>query len=537
MADKYELIEVAGVGGMATVWRAVQRGPGRFRRLVAVKQMHPHLAAQAQYREMFFEEARVGSVLSDPNLAQVQDFIEAGQHLYLVMEWVEGIDLATYTRYAVATSQTTRWELVSAVGIGMLRGLAAAHEHTDEGGEPAPVLHRDVSPHNVLISVKGPARLIDFGLALATDREMAPTPQGTAKGKLAYLSPEVARGEPPTPAADQFAAGSVLWEALVGRKLFDGADEAEVFRKLATAEVEPLNRHRPDVPRSLQRVIARSLEADPADRFPSARAMALELGNVLRAAQSQIDLYALLSRTVVDARAALDMGGRTQAPVPGGELPEEESEIVPLLLRSAWRKVRSRIPFFGGPEPRRKRTAGGTERTPTSDVRSANAQGILRLAEGDEAEAEGLWLRVLHAPGEKTPSDPQIELEVTHAGDTERLTLELPGQVIHVGYLITGLSRDHGVVSLRVSRVRVGLSMLMFPYVPIVIGELTIEVTGVGESRVFLSLSRDDEPPEHMIVAATHRDPGVVERTGYRITIEGLAPPWVTVRIDEIDDA
>ena len=123
---KYELVEIAGIGGMATVWRAAQRGLGRFQRTVAIKHMHPHLATQADFRAMFFEEARVGAELVDPNIAHVQDFFEENQQLYLVMEWVEGIDLATYNRYVVATAQQTRWELITAVGIGLLHGLAGS---------------------------------------------------------------------------------------------------------------------------------------------------------------------------------------------------------------------------------------------------------------------------------------------------------------------------------------------------------------------------------------------------------------------------
>lgn len=533
---KYELVEVAGVGGMATVWRALQRGPGRFRRTVAVKHMHAHLAARSEFRTMFFEEARVGAELHDPNLAQVQDFFEEHGQLYLVMEWVEGIDLATYNRYVLATSQQTRWELITAVGIGLLRGLAAAHEHTSEEGEPAPVLHRDVSPHNVLISVKGPARLVDFGLALASDRAGAPTPPGTAKGKLAYLAPEVARGERPTPAADQFAAASVLWEALAGRKLFEGADAAEVFRKLSTADVEPLSRYRGDLPRRLSKLMSRALEADPADRFPSARAMALELGEVLKTAQSRVDLYELLARTVVDARTALNMGRRTQAPALAALAPAEESEIaIPLLFKSAWRRLRSAIPFLTAEARPRQATSPGSERTPT-EVRRANAEGVLRLGPGDEARAGDLSLRLVEAgavTSEATPTELLVHLDLTVDNRTERVALEVPGQTEHGGYLVTSLSRDETALLVRAVPVRLGQPLLVFPYVPVTIGPVTVEITAVRESKVFLLASRAGAGPEHLIVAATNKAPGVVERPGYRLTIEGLAPPWVTLRVDE----
>ena len=534
---KYELDEIAGIGGMATVWRATQRGLGRFRRTVAIKHMHAHLATQANFRAMFFEEARVGAELHDPNLAHVQDFFEEDQQLYLVMEWVEGIDLATYNRYVGATAQQTRWELITAVGIGLLRGLAAAHEHTRENGEPAPVLHRDVSPHNILISVKGPARLIDFGLALASDRQSAPTPPGTAKGKLAYLSPEVARGERATPPSDQFAAASVLWEALAGRKLFAGADQAEVFRKLATADVEPLAHHRPDAPDQLLRIIARALEADPADRFPSARVMALELGEVLKTAQSPGDLYELLAATVVDARTALNMGRRTQAPSLGAAQPEEESHVAfPLLLKGAWRRLRARIPFLGTDNSLRKHLSVDSEQTP-SDLRLANAASGIRLAPGEEVQAGELRLRCVPVSEERTPTDPLVNLDVTIDDATVRLALGVPGQIEHAGYLFTSLSRDEKGLALRAVPVRPGRSLLIFPYVPLVIAGLTIEVTGVRESKVFLSLALAGQRPEHLIVIATNSSPGVVARPGYLVTVEALTPPWVTLRVDTTGDA
>jgi serine/threonine-protein kinase len=217
IGDKYTLEEIAGTGGMADVWRATMRGPGRFERTVAIKHMHSHLKKTAQFREMFFEEARVGAALQDGNIVQIYDFFEEQGEYYLVMEWIEGINLATYIRHANSIKSRIPWELVAAVGIGVLRGLAAAHEHTNELGRRVPILHRDVSPHNVLISAKGPAKLIDFGLALATDRLGAPTPPGVAKGKLSYLAPELLHEQKATYLSDQFSAGNLLWETLAGR--------------------------------------------------------------------------------------------------------------------------------------------------------------------------------------------------------------------------------------------------------------------------------------------------------------------------------
>jgi eukaryotic-like serine/threonine-protein kinase len=327
VGGKYELEEIAGTGGMADVWRATMRGPGRFKRTVAIKHMHSHLKGTAQYRDMFFEEARVGAELQDGNIVQIYDFFEDQGEYYLVMEWIEGINLATYIRYVNHIQSATRWELAAAVGIGVLRGLAAAHERVDEHGRRTPILHRDISPHNVLISVKGPAKLIDFGLALASDRLSAPTPPDVAKGKLSYLAPEVLRGERSTYLSDQFAVGNLLWETLAGQKLFRGNSDQEVFNKITNGEVEPLNRLRPDVPRALVKLIAKSLQLNPQDRFASAREMALALTNVLRTVKARDDFYQLLAHSVCAAREVFHMGRRTQAPSLDGEIPSEESEI------------------------------------------------------------------------------------------------------------------------------------------------------------------------------------------------------------------
>ncbi len=345
LGAKFKLEEIAGSGGMADVWRATMRGPGRFRRTVAIKHMHSHLKDNPQFREMFFEEARVGAQLQDGNIVQVYDFLEEEGEYYMVMEWIEGINLATYIHYINHIRSRTRWELVAAIGIGVLRGLAAAHERIDEHNRQVPILHRDVSPHNVLISVKGPAKLIDFGLALASDRLSAPTPPDVAKGKLAYLAPEVLRGEKATYSSDLFAVGNLMWETLAGRKLFTGADDREIYTKITGGDIEPLGRIRPDIPRGLVKVINKALQVSPKDRFASAREMALALTNVLRIVKATDDFYELLAQAVCEARREFKMGRRTQ--VQFDQLPSDESEIeVELTDKTITRKFLDRITSF-----------------------------------------------------------------------------------------------------------------------------------------------------------------------------------------------
>jgi serine/threonine-protein kinase len=343
IGGRYELVEPAGVGGMARVWRARVLGAGGFQRVVAVKQMHPHLAEKRVYVDMFFEEARIGAELHSPNIAQIYDCVAEGDEYFLVMEWVDGIDLGTWVRYFRERGDATRWELVTGVGVGLLRGLAAAHERVSDAGDDAPVVHRDVSPHNVLLTTKGHVKLIDFGLALAADRGASTTEPGIVKGKMAYLSPEVVTGERPRPASDQFAAAAVLWEALVGRKLFVGETDFDVYKKVRDAQAPPLRPLRPDVPKLLVQVIGRALAREDRARFPSVREMARQLGLVLKHARARRDLHELLGRSVVEVREAMTLGHRTGDP----ETTTPVADLSDLFSPAdGVRGLRHRLPFF-----------------------------------------------------------------------------------------------------------------------------------------------------------------------------------------------
>jgi serine/threonine protein kinase len=330
VAGKYELIEVAGKGGMATVWRAYQHGPGNFRRQVAVKQLYSHLAEQTMYEQMFIEEARVGADLRDPNIAQVYDFIKDAGQYYLVLEWIEGIELATYIDYLVAVLQRpARWENMVAAGIGMLRGLSAAHERLDENGQQQPIIHRDVSPHNLVISETGNARLIDFGLSLATDRPGEDTDPGIAKGKISYLAPEIVHGGRANPMSDQFSAAATLWEALSGRKLFHGETPHDTLRMIAEGRMIPLQAMRNDLPVELCEAVHRALAVDPTHRFPSVRMFANRLATILARSNTR-DTYTGLGETVREARVQLALGHRSQPAAPASRATEDESAVIAL---------------------------------------------------------------------------------------------------------------------------------------------------------------------------------------------------------------
>ena len=229
-----------------------------------------------------------------------------------------------------------------------------------------PVVHRDVSPHNVLLTNRGMVKLIDFGLALAPDRPHETTEPGIVKGKMSYLAPEIVGGRRPMPASDQFACGSVLWEALVGRKLFDGATDYEIYTRLRDCMVQPLRPLRPDVPAPFVQIIQRALSRRLEQRFPSTREMARQIGTTLKKVQLRKDLHTVLAKSVDEARQGMGLGLRTGDPssatpiaqivadnTPRIELAPKAGDHTPvpqLASQGAMDKLRGlrhRLPFFG----------------------------------------------------------------------------------------------------------------------------------------------------------------------------------------------
>jgi eukaryotic-like serine/threonine-protein kinase len=355
---------------MADVWRGRVRGDWGFVRDVAVKQMHQNLSSQPPYVAMFVEEARLGSMLQSPNVAEVHDFVHDRGNYYMILEWIDGVDLGTWIRWHVGRNEQTRWELVAAVAVGILRGLAAAHERTGPDGEAMPVVHRDVSPHNVLLTNRGMVKLIDFGLALANDRTQETTEPGIVKGKMSYLAPEIVAGGRPVPASDQFACGSVLWEALVGRKLFEGSTDYETYTRLRDCMIQPLRPLRPDVPAPFVQIIQRALQPGIEQRFPSTREMARQIGTTLKKVQLRKDLHTVLAKSVAEARQGMGLGPRTGDPssaTPVAQIVADDTPRIELspkvepvaaaqldamdkigkAMSDIGRGLRHKLPFFG----------------------------------------------------------------------------------------------------------------------------------------------------------------------------------------------
>lgn len=345
LASRYQLVEKAGEGGMAIVWRAITRGAHGFVRAVAVKRIKAALSHNQEFVQMFVEEARVGASLDHPNVVQLHDFglDEWGNH-FLVMEWVEGVDLRRWASSYHDAGWHAPWHLTAAIGIEALRGLHAAHTRTDPWGKPAPAYHRDVTPGNVLIGLNGIVKLADFGLARAMDRAKVTRPE-MVKGKVDYVAPEILdEGSEPTVQSDLFTLGAVLWEVLSGRRLFKGENDLESLKNVVACEVPDLAETRPDLPSDLVTCVHRALERDPAQRYKSARNMARAIARVLRRVAEPTDAEPL-GESVATARERLGMPPRDLPPKklaplrrgPGAEkLEPEDSDSVRIpLLESA----------------------------------------------------------------------------------------------------------------------------------------------------------------------------------------------------------
>ncbi len=279
----YELGERLGSGGMAEVFIARRAGPRGFSKRFAIKRILPQLARDPHFVAMFSDEARICAALSHPNIVQVVDFGEQDGELFMAMEYVEGVSCAKLLR-TVAT-QNTRVPLGAALYIAheVLRALAYAHSARDDHGRPLGIVHRDVSPGNVLIGRAGEVKLTDFGIVRSEfiDRRTNP---GELKGKIGYMSPEQALGNEVDLRSDLFTVAIILAELVMARPLFPGRSELEILSRIHDADLSVLERHSAGFPVELMRALRRALAKAPADRFQTADQFAEALRLVARAA-------------------------------------------------------------------------------------------------------------------------------------------------------------------------------------------------------------------------------------------------------------
>ena len=273
---RYEILTQLASGGMASVYIARAQGVAGFERLVAIKVLHPHLAYEQEFISMFLDEARLAARIRHMNVVPTLDISDSpGDGYFLVMEYIEGDHLGALLGGAAKRGELLPRPFVCRVLIDTLQGLAAAHRLTDEDGTPLKLVHRDVSPHNILVGTDGIARLTDFGVAKA-DVRMASTRVGQFKGKLSYMAPEQASSSETDQRSDLFSVGIILWESLTGRRLFKGDTNAATLNKLLNGSVPKPSSVWEEL-EPFDGVVMKALSRNPEQRFQTAD----ELGEAL----------------------------------------------------------------------------------------------------------------------------------------------------------------------------------------------------------------------------------------------------------------
>jgi serine/threonine protein kinase len=280
----YEIMERLGMGGMAEVLLARATGAGGFERFVAVKRILPHMAANEEFVRMFIDEARIAARLSHSNIAQIFEFGRDGDSLYIAMELVQGLDLRAI-HHALHEQQRLPPPAASAYLIQQVcGGLGHAHRKRDSLGHPSEIIHRDVSPSNVLVSFEGEVKLIDFGIAKAAHR-LSVTVGAHLKGKYAYMSPEQAARKAVDQRSDLFAAGTLLFELLTGLNPFLADSDLATLDRVREARVCAPSARARNVPPELDDICRRALARDPGERFATAAEMQDALESFTRRAR------------------------------------------------------------------------------------------------------------------------------------------------------------------------------------------------------------------------------------------------------------
>lgn len=350
--ERYLVHDAIATGGMASVHVGVLEGALGFSRVVAVKRLHPQLAADARFVAMLIEEARLVSRIRHVNVVPTFDILEVDGEVFVIMEYVRGASLARLVDLTQARGELVPLRLALPILVGTLRGLDAAHEATDAEGRPLGIVHRDVSPQNVLVGTGGIARIIDFGVARALGRS-DPTRTGEFKGKLSYAAPEQLGDGTATRRTDVYAVGIMLWELLTGQRLFKADTDVETFKKAMTARVaSPLDVYAEDermrAARTAREVEAvapvalRALERDPSVRFATAAEMAQALeASLVGAPLSEIGAWVqsvaraeLAHEQAIVARAEEEVAKRARRSLPsapglGGPTSSPELVVVP----------------------------------------------------------------------------------------------------------------------------------------------------------------------------------------------------------------
>lgn len=333
---RYRPLAVLGRGGMANVYLAAASGPGNFNKLVVIKELKPELADDPEFRMMFLDEARLAARLHHPNVVQTYEVLENPDQHAFVMEYLDGQAMNRVRQRLTQLGQELALGVQLRIVAELLAGLHYAHELADYDGTPLRIVHRDVSPHNVFVTYAGEVKVVDFGIAKASDSS-AQTKVGIIKGKLSYMAPEQALGQAIDRRADVFAVGLILWEAATGQRIWKGMQDAAILNLLSTGNIPDIRQYAPNTPPALVDACARALAIDPAHRFATAADFLADLEAAMRlvpGVPGTRELGTLVTQAFEEERrkirTVIEEAMREAKAVPTGEFePEMLAQLAP----------------------------------------------------------------------------------------------------------------------------------------------------------------------------------------------------------------
>jgi len=444
----YTLLERIAVGGMAEVWKARRRGVEGFQKTVAIKKILAHLTGSPDFVTMFIDEAKLAAQLSHANIIQIYDLGKVGDDFFIAMEFVDGRDLRSILQEGRQAHRPLPSALALMIAGSVARALDYAHRKRDFDNRELGLVHRDVSPQNVLIGYEGEIKLCDFGIVKAVVKAST-TQMGALKGKLQYMSPEQAWGKPVDARSDIFSLGSVLFEMLTGHKLFTGDSEISVLDAVRECRIRRPREVAPGLGEGIERIVLKALAKRPEDRYPTAGELEEDIKSFLlglRPVPTQSDLADYLHRLFVDAPAAPAGEPGPARPAPATPVPEltadrargPVAEVAPELasaeqiqgfeppsapVRSAPSKAAARpgrpeVAMAGTPSRRGKLVA-------LAAVVAVVVLGILAVV---------LWL------GRKNPSEPTPPVAAPMPAAAETPALETPAGETAAGETAAGES-------------------------------------------------------------------------------------------------
>ncbi|WNG45304.1 protein kinase [Archangium minus] len=329
MLGKYQLVSKLASGGMAEVYLARAEGPMGFAKSLVVKRILPHLAEDPQFVEMFISEARLAAQLDHPHIVQIFDFGEVDGTWYLAMEFIDGLNLRVLARHAKITGMLLPPSYCARIIAHACDGLAFAHDSKDAiTGAPLGLIHRDISPDNILLSRQGAVKVVDFGIAKAAGQGHR-TESGVLKGKIAYMTPEQLRNMALDRRVDVYALGIVLYELLTGYKPFDTTSEASIVHAILHEPFVPAVERRPDLPAAMGRILERALAKDREQRYPDCRTLQADLEGFILSAGEPVgawnlaQLVARVMATSASPEAKLVSANEPEKTTPARKTPEK----------------------------------------------------------------------------------------------------------------------------------------------------------------------------------------------------------------------